>query len=278
MLSHFFRWRVHVYFYMHWNTGRSYLLKMVNQRKRVSPVTRQPLYRWRHWFTPFLLHCRICFIWWLLWNPCVVLVSQCTPPSGGQPLLFTMVMEYIFVGQKHSLYVVCSVAIIILGALVAGARDLSFDSYSYTVVFMSNICTAIYLASVARVGKSSGLNSFGLMWCNGLLCGPILLCWTFIRGDLELTMNFPYLLFPGFQVVMLLSCILAFLLNYSVFLNTTLNSALTQTICGNLKDLFTIGIGWLLFGGLPFDLLNVIGQSLGFLGSCFYAYCKLKGK
>ncbi|XP_058182144.1 UDP-N-acetylglucosamine transporter UGNT1-like [Rhododendron vialii] len=191
---------------------------------------------------------------------------------------FTMVMEYIFVGQKHSLSVVCSVAIIILGALVAGARDLSYDSYSYAVVFISNICTAVYLASVARVGKSSGLNSFGLMWCNGLLCGPILLCWTFIRGDLELTMNFPYLLFPGFQVVMLLSCILAFLLNYSVFLNTTLNSALTQTVCGNLKDLFTIGIGWLLFGGLPFDSLNVAGQSLGFLGSCLYAYCKLRGK
>ncbi|KAG5564380.1 hypothetical protein RHGRI_000542 [Rhododendron griersonianum] len=178
-------------------------------------------------------------------------------------IAFTMVMEYIFVGQKHSLSVVCTVAIIILGALVAGARDLSYDSYSYAVVFISNICTAVYLASVARVdvvliflGKSSGLNSFGLMWCNGLLCGPILLCWTFIRGDLELTMNFPYLLFPGFQVVMLLSCILAFLLNYSVFLNTTLNSALTQTICGNLKDLFTIGIGWLLFGGLPFDSVS----------------------
>ena len=34
---------------------------------------------------------------------------------------------------------------------------------------------------------------------------------------------------------MLLSCIMAFFLNYFVFLNTTLNSALTQTICGNLK-------------------------------------------
>ncbi|XP_057508630.1 UDP-N-acetylglucosamine transporter UGNT1-like isoform X2 [Actinidia eriantha] len=191
---------------------------------------------------------------------------------------FTMVMEYLLVGQKHSLSVVCSVAIIIFGALVAGARDLSFDSYSYAVVFISNICTAIYLASVARVGKSSGLNSFGLMWCNGLLCGPILLFWTLAKGDLEVTMNFPHLFSPGFQVVMLLSCILAFLLNYSVFLNTTLNSALTQTICGNLKDLFTIGIGWLLFGGLPFDSLNVIGQSLGFLGSSLYAYCKLKGK
>ncbi|KAF8034569.1 hypothetical protein BT93_C0780 [Corymbia citriodora subsp. variegata] len=171
-----------------------------------------------------------------------------------------------------------SVGIIILGAFIAGARDLSFDSYGYTVVFISNICTAVYLASIATIGKSSGLNSFGLMWCNGIICGPILLIWTSISGDLETTMKFPNLFSPGFQAVMALSCIMAFLINYCVFWNTMLNSALTQTICGNLKDLFTIGLGWLMFGGLPFDLLNVIGQSLGFLGSCLYAYCKLRGR
>ncbi|CAK9145382.1 unnamed protein product [Ilex paraguariensis] len=191
---------------------------------------------------------------------------------------FTMLVEYILAGQKHSLYVVGSVGIIIVGAVIAGSRDLSYDFYSYAVVFISNISTAIYLACIARVGKSSGLNSFGLMWCNGVICGPILLLWTYIRGDLEMTISFPYLFSYGFQAVMLLSCIMAFLLNYSVFLNTTVNSALTQTICGNLKDLFTISFGWVLFGGLPFDLLNVVGQSLGFLGSCLYAYCKLRGK
>ena len=37
------------------------------------------------------------------------------------------------------------------------------------------------------------------------------------------------------QVVICLSCMLAFMINYSVFLNTTLNSALTHSICGNLK-------------------------------------------
>ncbi|KAG1363223.1 Nucleotide-sugar uncharacterized transporter 3 [Cocos nucifera] len=171
-----------------------------------------------------------------------------------------------------------SVALIVFGAFVAGARDLSFDAYGYSIVFIANFTTAIYLATIARVGKSSGLNSFGLMWCNGLICGPTLFFWTYIRGDLELAMNFPYLYSPGFQAVMLLSCIMAFFLNYSIFLNTTLNSAVTQTICGNLKDLFTVGFGWLLFGGLPFDLLNVIGQGLNFVGSGLYAYCKLKGR
>ncbi|XP_068344719.1 UDP-N-acetylglucosamine transporter UGNT1-like [Pyrus communis] len=191
---------------------------------------------------------------------------------------FTMIVEHILTRQKHSYPVMGSVGIIILGAIVAGARDLSFDAYSYGVVFVANICTAIYLASIAHIGKSSGLSTFGLMWCNGIICGPILLFWTSINGDLEGMINFPHLFSPGFQAVMLLSCVMAFSLNYCVFWNTTLNSALTQTICGNLKDLFTIGLGWLLFGGLPFDLLNVAGQSLGFFGSCLYAYCKLRGK
>ncbi|XP_028101364.1 UDP-N-acetylglucosamine transporter UGNT1-like [Camellia sinensis] len=173
---------------------------------------------------------------------------------------------------------VISVALIVIGAFIGGARDLSFDSYGYAVVFMANITTAIYLATIARIGKSSGLNSFSLMWCNGILCGPFLLFWTFIRVDLEITLNFPYLFSPGFLAVLLLSCILAFFLNYSIFLNTTRNSALTQTICGNLKDLFTIGLGWVVFGGLPFDFVNVVGQLLGFVGSGLYAYYKFIGK
>ncbi|KAI3729957.1 hypothetical protein L6452_18630 [Arctium lappa] len=192
-------------------------------------------------------------------------------------VVFTMFVEFILVGQKYTRSVIGSVALIVFGAFVAGSRDLSFDAYGYAVVFLSNITTAIYLATISRIGKSSGLNSFGLMWCNGILCGPVLLFWTFIRGDLRMTMEFPHLFAPGFLIVLLLSCVLAFFLNYSIFLNTTLNSAVTQTICGNLKDLFTITLGWMFFGGLPFDLLNVIGQLLGFVGSGFYAYFKLFG-
>ncbi|KAE9616329.1 putative sugar phosphate transporter domain-containing protein [Lupinus albus] len=193
-------------------------------------------------------------------------------------VVFTMLVEFVLVGQRYTPSVIFSVGLIVFGALIAGARDLSFDAYGYAVVFMANITTAIYLATIARIGKTSGLNSFGLMWCNGIICGPVLFIWTLIRGDLKMTFSFPDLYSPGFIVVLICSCILAFFLNYSIFLNTTLNSALTQTICGNLKDLFTIGLGWIIFGGLPFDFWNVVGQSLGFAGSGLYAYYKLIGK
>ncbi|KAL6530710.1 hypothetical protein OROGR_014570 [Orobanche gracilis] len=180
-------------------------------------------------------------------------------------VVFTMIVEYILVRQRYTRPILGSVGLIVLGAFIAGARDLSFDSYGYTVVFLSNITTAMYLATIARIGKSitSDINSqwlVGKMRIRvGILCRPVLLLWTLLHGDLEMSMNFPYLFSPGFLVVLLLSCILAFFLNYSIFLNTTLNSALTQTICGNLK-------------------LNVIGQLLGFIGSGMYAYYKLIGK
>ncbi|WCJ30307.1 UDP-N-acetylglucosamine transporter UGNT1 [Euphorbia peplus] len=193
-------------------------------------------------------------------------------------VIFTMIMEYFLVRQRYSRQVLGSVGVIIFGVLIAGVRDLSYDFYGYAVVFLANFTTAIYLATISRIGKSSGLNSFGLMWCNGVVCGPVLLFWTFIRGELGMTLNFPHLSSPGFLVVLFFSCSLAFLLNYSIFLNTTLNSAVTQTICGNLKDLFTIGLGWVIFGGLPFDIFNVIGQFLGFLGSAMYAYYRMTGR
>jgi hypothetical protein len=108
-----------------------------------------------------------------------------------------------------------------------------------------------------------------MMCMTGMICGPILVIWAIISGDLEKSMNFPRVSEPGFQVcclclkffcflflfwvfrvywcpsfcqqlVVLASCILAFFLNYTIFLNTTLNSPLTQTICGNLKVNFTI--------------------------------------
>ncbi|GJS81188.1 nucleotide/sugar transporter family protein [Tanacetum coccineum] len=82
-------------------------------------------------------------------------------------VVFTMFVEFILVGQKYSRSVIGSVLLIVFGAFVAGSRDLSFDAYGYSIVFLSNITTAIYLATISRIGNTSGLNSFGLMWCNG---------------------------------------------------------------------------------------------------------------
>ena len=41
---------------------------------------------------------------------------------------------------------------IVFGALIAGVRDFSFDAYGYGIVFLANFTTAIYLATISRIG------------------------------------------------------------------------------------------------------------------------------
>eukprot|EP01025_Chloroclados_australasicus_P027537 TRINITY_DN2729_c0_g2_i4.p4 TRINITY_DN2729_c0_g2~~TRINITY_DN2729_c0_g2_i4.p4 ORF type:complete len:169 (+),score=2.13 TRINITY_DN2729_c0_g2_i4:265-771(+) len=163
----------------------------------------------------------------------------------------------------------------VIGAFVAGIRDLEFNIYGYLMVFSANCSTALYLSVIAKIGAQSGLNSFGLIWCNSVICAPVLLVLVCLNGEIKDSLQFQFIHVIGFQMTMLGSCLLAFALNYFIFLNTYVNSALAQTICGNLKDIFIIGFGFFAFGGVQFELFNFLGMLLGIVGSIYYAYIKL---
>lgn len=188
---------------------------------------------------------------------------------------FTMGAEYFLAGTSQPAVVVRAVGLMVLGAFVAGLHDLEFSVTGYAYVFANNAATAAYLACIARYGRTSGLNSFGMMWCNGMMSLPALTTMTLLTGELQSLHNYGHLYDPDFQSVLMASCVLAFSLNYAIFLNTSLNSALTQTICGNLKDVVVILVGYHTFGGVAFDPLNFLGILLGFAGSVSYAYVKL---
>lgn len=49
--------------------------------------------------------------------------------------------------------------------------------------------------------------------------------------------QFPELAEFGFALSMFFSTVLAFVLNYSIFYNTAVNSALTQSVCGQVRAL-----------------------------------------
>eukprot|EP00899_Mesostigma_viride_P024365 jgi/Mesvir1/5112/Mv15271-RA.1 len=205
---------------------------------------------------------------------------------------FTMAAEFLVSGKLHTKGVVLSVAIMVAGALFAGIHDLAFSMVGYLTVMASNCTTALYLVAIARVGKRLGMSTFGLMWMNGIICGPVLLMWIILSGEMsrvwqdEAMSKGPFqasrllllCLYPpcvSLKVILLLSSLLAFCLNYAMFLNTSINSPLTQTVCGNLKDIGAVLLGIVFLGGTPFNSYNVMGILLGFSGSIAYAYCKL---
>ena len=61
-----------------------------------------------------------------------------------------------------------SVGIILAGAFVAGAWDLGSDAYSYAIIFLANIITAVYFSSIAQIG-----NSFTFSFHSSFMIGSI---------------------------------------------------------------------------------------------------------
>jgi len=87
--------------------------------------------------------------------------------------------------------------------------------------------------------------------------------------------------FPGwsnvnFVIMLMVTCCMGSILNYSIFLCTTVNSALTTAVVGTLKNVATTYIGMLVFSDYKFTIVNFIGINISIIGSLYYTYCNLK--
>lgn len=74
----------------------------------------------------------------------------------------------------------------------------------------------------------------------------------------------------------MLQNIIGVVLNYSIFLCTEKNSALTTSLIGVLKSVFQTVIGIFTFGGIKSNILNGFGLSLNLFGGILYTYVKYK--
>ena len=67
-------------------------------------------------------------------------------------------------------------------------------------------------------------------------------------------------------------------LNYSIFLCTAYNSALTTAVVGCLKNVLTAYLGMILFSDFSYNVLNFLGINVSIAGSIYYTYCELYKK
>ena len=77
-----------------------------------------------------------------------------------------------------------------------------------------------------------------------------------------------------FIVVFSLAVLLGCLLNYSLFLCTSLTSALTTSVVGGLKALAQTVLGLFTFGGVSHNISTFIGISMSVSGGLSYIFAK----
>lgn len=197
--------------------------------------------------------------------PMYAAIRRCIP-------LISATLSYFIFSKRQSFRVTLAVVIISIGAVLAAAGDANKDMASYIWGTASTVLMASYLVTLQYTGIRDKMTLSNLLYINSCNCLPFMtLISVRVYKDV---LVYPYMTEPLFLLNFFFVIASGGLLNYSVFLCTTVNSALTTTCVGVIKSGFVTVIGMFAFGRVIPTTLFVGGLTVNFLGGVLYASAK----
>lgn len=186
-------------------------------------------------------------------------------------LLFTIMLERFWLKKTHDLSTIGAMTVMIGGALLAAATDLTFSVRGYAAVLGNDVLTSLYLIMVKNTPSTSGLTTAGMLFYNSTLSLPMLALAAVVAGEPGRVLVYPLLLNRQFQAVLLLATAMGLSINHSTFVCTRVNEPLMTSVAGNMKNALMTVIGAFAFGDFLFHPWNAAGLAVSMAGAVWYA-------
>jgi len=193
-------------------------------------------------------------------------------------ILMTMLLEKWMLNSQPSKTVQLSVGFMLGGALVAALGDLSFNLVGYVVIFFNDLFTALNGVILKRTSEEYKTSKMTVLYLNSLLSATgVFALVMMVPGELERVHSFDHWSNTSFVAYFSFASLMGSVLNLAIFLCTSINSALTTTVVGCLKNVMTSYIGMFVGGDYIFSWLNFLGINISIAGSLIYARATFKG-
>lgn len=205
--------------------------------------------------------------------PMYIAIKRLTP--------LAVLVAWFFSGKgQPTTQVTLSVLLTATGCVIAALGDFSFDLFGYSMALTSVFFQTMYLVLVEKSGAEDGLSSVEIMFYNSFLSLPFLVFLIIITGEFpgSLLLLFTKSNSFSFLVILIVSLVMGIILNFTMFLCTVVNSALTTTIVGVLKGVGSTTLGFVILGGVQVRALNVTGLVINTAGGVWYSYAKYQQK
>ena len=184
------------------------------------------------------------------------------------PLL--VVIQTFFYGETFSFRIKLSLSVICVGVGVATITDSEANFFGTMIASSALLITVMYQIWVGTKQKELECNGYQLLYYQAPLSALLLIPLVPLFDNLSTLTTF-----PDTETVagILLTSILAFLVNLSIFLVIGTTSPITYNVLGHCKLTVILITGFTVFGS-PIDARNITGIILTLSGVIWYTYIK----
>ncbi|MED6196227.1 UDP-xylose transporter 3 [Stylosanthes scabra] len=191
----------------------------------------------------------------------------------------TILLEILFLGKKFSKRIQFSLAILLLGVGIATVTDLQLNALGSFLSLLAVVTTCVAQIMTNTIQKKFKVSSTQLLYQSCPYQSAVLL----ISGPYldKLLTNLSVFSFnytSEVTAVIILSCVLSIVVNFSTFLVIGKTSPVTYQVLGHLKTCLVLAFGYIIVRD-PFNWRNILGILVAMVGMVMYSYyCALENQ